>query len=363
MYQYADAPFNIDQIVSYDQYGDRHVLGQPYNFDPEEFVPKKLQDLIANIDADLYHPNPYFDKDGNEIESPPRKSLVYVKYTGKEAWNEMDVYLYHELKRRGYNVGILRSGGSYDGIKMPKNSREREAWLHRMMEAHDWDILITNPRLVKVGLDLIQFPNIHFYQLDYSTYDYMQAARRSWRLKQYLPVKVFTYVYAETIQEKALQHIARKIDAAMAMQGKFSEEGLRAMADSADSFNALAKQLMNDDVLDELETVHDMFARKNQSFEEMQSVEFQDYEGYIMNPDYELMCQVRDGKLAKVDEQEAAGVITREEADTERRRIIEVSEVITMVMNTIEDAASYNKGVSKKKQIVEGQQELDLFAL
>lgn len=364
MYQYADAPFNVQQITTYDSNGERHVLGQPYNFDPNEFVPKKLEELIQNIDADLYNPEPIIDKEGNEIQSPPRKSLVYVKYTGKESWNQMDTYLYHELKRRGYNVGILRSGsGSYDGIKMPKNSRDREAWLHRMMEKHDWDILITNPRLVKVGLDLITFPNIHFFQLDYSTYDFMQASRRSWRLKQTLPVKVYTYVYRETIQEKALQHIARKIDAAMAMQGKFSEEGLRAMADSSDGMNALAKQLMNDDVLEELETVHDMFARKNQSFEEMQSVEFQDYEGYVMNPDYELMCQVRDGKLAKVDELEANGELTREEAVAARRQINEVAEMLTMVMHTIEDTASYNRGVAKKKQIVEGQQELDLFAL
>jgi hypothetical protein len=364
MYQYADAPFNVSQINTFDVYGQEHILGQPYNFDEDEFVPAKLTELVNNIDKDLYNPDPYVDKDGETKESPKRRSLVYVKYTGDQAWNQMDIYLYKKLKRMGYNVGILRSGsGTYDGIKMPKNSRDREAWLHREMEKNDWDILITNPRLVKVGLDLLMFPNIHFFQLDYSTYDYMQASRRSWRLKQHLPVKVYTYVYGETIQEKALQHIARKIDAAMAMQGKFSEEGLRAMADSADGMNALAKQLMKDDVLDDLETVHDMFARKNQSFEEMQSVEFQDYDGYVMNPEYEMMCQVRDGKLAQVDEMESTGQITTEEAVQARREIVEVAEIFEMIMMTVEDTQDYNKGVAKKKQIVEGQQELDLFAL
>lgn len=363
MYQYADAPFNVNEIVAYDQSGRRHVLGMPYNYDPDEFVPTKVEELIRNIDNDLYNPDPIFDKEGKEIPSPPRKSLVYVKYTGKEAWNQMDTYLYDILKRRGYKVGILKNGGSYDGIKMPKNSRQREAWLHNMMEKHDWDVLITNPRLVKVGLDLLTFPNIHFFQLDYSTYDYMQASRRSWRLKQTLPVKVYTYVYRDTIQEKALQHIARKIDAAMAMQGKFSEEGLRAMADSSDGMNALAKQLMNDNVLEELETVHDMFARKNQSFEEMQSVEFQDYDGYIMNPDYEKMIEVRDGILKQVDEQEARGEITKEQARQTRKAVMDVADIFESVIKTVEDTASYNKGVAKKKQVIEGQQELDLFAL
>src|SRR5690606_36946312 len=130
MYQYADAPFNVNQIVAYDQSGIRHMLGTPRNFDPEEFVPAKVEELIRNIDADLYHPGPIIDKAGNEVPSPPRKSLVYVKYTGKEAYNQMDTYLYDLLKRRGYNVGILRNGKSYDGIKMPKNSRAREEWLH-----------------------------------------------------------------------------------------------------------------------------------------------------------------------------------------------------------------------------------------
>lgn len=349
MYQYADAPFNVGEVVGYDQEGNRHVLGQPYNFDESEFDPRKFTEMVNIIDSEIYEHG--------------RKNLVYVKYTGEEAWNQMDIYLYEKLKSMGYKVGILRSGGSYDGIKMPKNSTKREEWLHNMMETHDWDILITNPRLVKVGLDMIAFPNIHFFQLDYSTYDYMQASRRSWRLKQTQNVKVFTYVYKDTIQQKALHHIARKIDAAMAMQGKFSEEGLRAMADSGDGMNALAKQLMKDDAFEEMETVHDIFARKNQTFEEMQSVEFVGYEGYVMNPDIETMQAVRDGLLKQVDEQEAKGEITKQQASKARAEVLEAAELFEAIMNTVEDTASYNKGVAKKKQIITGQQELDLFAI
>ncbi len=366
MYQYADAPFNTGEIVTYTESGERHVLGIPYNFDQDEFIPAKVEELIRNIDNDLYQPDPITDKDGNQIDSPPRKSLVYVKYTGKEAFNQMDIYLYNILKRRGYNVGILRNGGSYDGIRMPKSSRQREEWLNDMMEKHNWDVLITNPRLVKVGLDLLAFPNIHFFQLDYSTYDYMQASRRSWRLKQTLPVKVFTYVYAQTIQEKALQHIARKIDAAMAMQGKFSEEGLRAMADSSDGMNALAKQLMKEDVLEELETVHDMFSRKNQSFEEMQQVEFQDYEGYVMNPiegGMETVRKIAEGLIHYVEEEAKAGRASELDVKRARKAVTDYLDMFDAMVNVVTDVKGLNKGVSKKKQVIVGQQELDLFAL
>jgi hypothetical protein len=352
MYQYADTPFNVPEITTYDKNGYCHSLGMPYNFDQSEFTPKKLEQLISTMDSEIYEHG--------------RKNLVYVKYTGKQAFNQVDTWLYEELKKRGYKVGILRSSGKYDGIKMPKNSRAREEWLHKMMAKHDWDILITNPRLVKVGLDLLSFPNIHFFQMDYSTYDYMQASRRSWRLKQTKPVKVFTYVYKDTIQEKALQHIARKIDAAMAMQGKFSEEGLRAMADSSDGMNALAKQLMKDDVLGEVETVHDMFARKNQSFEEMQSVEFQEYDGYVMNPiegGMDTVRKIAQGYIQHVQEEAKAGRISEEEVRRAKENVDDYLSMFDQVVKAVEDIQNYNKGVSKKKKIIEGQQELDLFAL
>lgn len=352
MYQYADAPFNVREITAYDQNGQRHVLGMPFNFDQQTFSPNKFNQMVQIIDEEIYQHG--------------RKNLIYVKYTGKEAWNQMDTYLYEKLKNMGYKVGILKNGGSYDGIKMPKNSRQREEWLHKMMEKHDWDILITNPRLVKVGLDLLQFPNIHFFQLDYSTYDYMQASRRSWRLKQTKDVKVFTYVYRETIQEKALQHIAKKIDAAMAMQGKFSEEGLRAMADSSDGMNALAKQLMKDEVLEDIETVHDMFARKNSSFEEMQTVEFQDYEGYVMNPiegGMETVRKIADGVVRFVEEEAKAGRATEEQVRRTREKVTDYLTMFEEVIKSVENVKDYNKGVPKKKKVIEGQQELDLFAL
>lgn len=366
MYQYADAPFHCSEIVAYDRNGERHLLGAPQCFDPDAFVPPKVEELIRNIDKELYYPDPIVDRDGNERPSPKRKSLVYVRFTGKDAFTQMDTYLYDLLKRRGYNVGILRSSGSYDGIKMPRNSRERETWLNEMMEKYDWDILITNPRLVKVGLDLLAFPNIHFFQMDYSTFDYLQASRRSWRIKQTLPVKVFTYVYKDTIQEKALQHIAKKIDASLAIQGKFSEEGLRAMADSTDGFNALAKQLMEDDILKDVETVHDIFERKNQTFEEMQSVEFQEYDSYVMNPiegGIETVRKIAEGLIKKVEEAHRAGRATAEEIELTRKVVSDYLNLFDELMETVENVKAYNKGVPKKKQVIEGQTELDLFAL
>src|SRR5699024_7383008 len=144
----------------------------------------------------------------------------------------------------------------------------------------DWDILITNPKLVKVGLDLLQFPTIMYYQMDYSTYDYMQSSRRSWRIKQTEPVKVYTYAYRNTIQESVLEHVATKIDDSMAMQGKFSEEGLRSMADSGSDMQALANKLLQEGSLDSVDTIHERFQRLNQTYDEMQNATYTDDGSY-----------------------------------------------------------------------------------
>lgn len=340
MYQYADAPFNCRLIKTEDERGFEHILSRPEQFDPQEFVPTKLRSLINLVDDEVY--------------KKERKVLVYVKYTGASSFNQMDTYLYDHLKSLGFKVGILRSSGSYDGIRMPKNSKEREAWLKKKMEENDWDVLITNPKLVKVGLDLLDFPTIVYYQMDYSTYDYMQSSRRSWRIKQNKPVKVYTMVYKDTIQEKVLMHIAKKIDAALAMQGKFSEEGLRAMSDSDDGMNALAKQLMGDGALDSMtETIHERMQRLNLSYEEMSKTRYEDYEFYNPNPlGIEEVNRIRKELLEGIKSGIAMGSI---KATTDLLEYMEkLSEVIVQV-----DVSSVNKGIPKKKKVVEGQLALD----
>lgn len=352
MYQYADAPFDFGNVGTYDQAGAYHYLATADDFDKTEFEPAKFRELLSILTE--------------EVEQHGRKNLVYVKYTGEGSYNRMDTLLYDQLKARGFKVGILTNQTTYDGIKMPKSSTDREEWLEAMMEKHDWDVLITNPKLVKVGLDLIMFPNIHFYQLDYSTYDYMQASRRSWRIKQTMNVKVFTYVYAGTIQEKALKHIARKIDASLAMQGKFSEEGLRAMSESSDGMNALAKEIMKKDLLSDVDTIYDIFTRKNQSFEEMQSVEFQEYEGYIMNPiegGIERVREIANSLLNKSEEAFKEGKITKTDLKRARETVSNYMDIVEKFVNMDMDIKDFNKGVKKSLKAVEGQIGLDLFAL
>jgi len=58
-------------------------------------------------------------------------------------------------------------------------------------------------------------------------------------------VKVYYLFYRHTIQEKALQLMDSKMEASLAIEGKFSEEGLLAMTQGEDMSTALAKALVD----------------------------------------------------------------------------------------------------------------------
>ncbi|GAK41917.1 hypothetical protein TCA2_4409 [Paenibacillus sp. TCA20] len=331
LYQYADMPFKHEPITYLDEHDKVKELCQPYNF-PEDYTPSKYYALQSLLEE--------------QIEERGRKVLVYGRFTGGD--NGVDTWLYERLKQDGYNVGILRSSGTYDGMKMPKQE-DRETWLRKNMERYDWDVLVTNSRLVAVGLDLLMFPHIHFYQMDYSAYNYMQASRRSWRIKQTEEVEVSTSVYRNTIQADVLESIAKKIDAAMALQGKFSEEGLRAMADSGDGINALAKKLMSEGRLDNINSIEDRWKRINASYEQLQNSSYEGYDSYEMNPlGIDKVREIQKGLVNKMRIDVASGKITQNDLNSYMDHIEDIFRVV-------EDVREYNKGLRKNERIVEGQ--------
>jgi hypothetical protein len=332
LYQFSDLPFGHGPIM-YDDRGIERELCQPRNL-PDTYTPPKYYALLNYLDE--------------RIEEQGKKVLIYVRFTGNKSRYAADTWLYDRLKADGYNVGLLRSSGTYDGLKFPKQE-EREAWLRKMMERYNWDILITNSRLVSVGLDLLPFSCINFFQMDYSAYNYMQASRRSWRIKQTEDVEVTAMVYRNTIQADVLENIAKKIDAAMALQGKFSEEGLRAMADSGDGINALAKKLMNEGRLDNISSIEDRWKRINASYEQLQNATYEGYDDYEMNPlGIEEVRRISAGLVAKMRDDVAAGKIS---VETLESYLAHIEEMFIEFAN----AKEVNKGLRKKDRILDGQ--------
>jgi len=161
-----------------------------------------------------------------------RKTLVYTTYTGKR---DTTARLKRLLELEGFKVVVLRA---------TVDASRREDWIAEQVD-RGVDVLITNPELVKTGLDLFDFPTIVFMQTGYNVYSLQQAARRSWRIGQKQDIRVFYLGYAASSQMTCLQLMAKKIMVAQSTSGDIPESGLDVLNQDGDSVEvALARQLV-----------------------------------------------------------------------------------------------------------------------
>ncbi len=142
------------------------------------------------------------NKAQNEL-AEGRRMIIYLRQTGTRDIRDRLLQL---LTAAGLNAQNLP-----DSLA-PKR---REAWL----EKHHPDILITNPRRVETGLDLVMYHTAIFYEIEYSLYTVWQACRRIWRPGQTKPVKVYYVVYKDTMEDRAIRLIGKKMAAGQMLYG------------------------------------------------------------------------------------------------------------------------------------------------
>jgi len=160
-----------------------------------------------------------------------RRVLAYTVYTGMR---DTSGRLKSLLEQAGLKVGVLKAS---------VDTSRREDWIMEQVE-RGIDVLVTNPELVKTGLDLLDFPTIVFMQTGYNVYTLQQAARRSWRIGQSLPVDVIFLGYADTAQTACLSLMAKKIAVAQSTSGDMPETGLDVLNQDGDSIEVeLARRL------------------------------------------------------------------------------------------------------------------------
>ncbi|CAI8760405.1 DEAD/DEAH box helicase [Pseudomonas syringae pv. tomato] len=162
-----------------------------------------------------------------------RRVLAYSVYTGtRDTTSRMK----RVLEQSGLKVAVLRAS---------VDTARREDWILDQVD-RGVDVLITNPELVKTGLDLLDFPTIAFMQTGYNVYTVQQAARRSWRIGQKQDVRVIFFGYIGSSQITCLQLMAKKIAVSQSTSGDVPESGLDSLNQDGDSVEmALARQLIN----------------------------------------------------------------------------------------------------------------------
>jgi len=210
-------------------------LGTLYGteFDPE--LKRNLRFVIAetrDLPEDQLH-----SKERTLIEevrkelAEGRRCQVFAVYTQK---HDVTARLQRILNNEGMRTAVLRA--SVDTSK-------REAWYARQIK-ENVQVVISHPKLVETGLDLLDFPTIIFYESGYSLHTLRQASRRSWRIGQRRPVRVKFFCYQETMQTACLRLMGKKLLIALTMEGKFAGEGLQNIDEDDDMLSAMARELV-----------------------------------------------------------------------------------------------------------------------
>jgi hypothetical protein len=162
-----------------------------------------------------------------------RRCHVYAVYTQKR---DVTRRLENILVREGIRVAVLTAS-------VP--TEKREAWIENKLQ-EGVQVTISHPKIIETGLDLLSHPTLIFYESGYSLHTLRQASRRSWRIGQRQPVRVYYMHYEDTMQTACLRLMGKKLLVSLAMEGKFIGEGLQALGEGEDMLTAMARELVTE---------------------------------------------------------------------------------------------------------------------
>ncbi len=177
-----------------------------------------------------------------------RRCIIFTHFTGEYGTNA-------RLKK------VLEMNGIHSEIMDNKvSTAKRFSWLEQQAQKGT-EVLIMNQRLVEVGLDLLEFPSLLFWQMNDDISVVRQASRRSWRISQHRECRVYFFVAKQTKQMAQFQRLMSRRVSAMIVEGriersddlaKYADDGnnlTRKLADSIAAWEKAAAKDVSDDIV------------------------------------------------------------------------------------------------------------------
>ena len=146
-----------------------------------------------------------------------RRMVIYTKYSKQYKMNER---LQKVLKDHGIDSVILSSSVSPD---------QRIEWVEQEAEKGT-KIIICNLELLSVGVDLLPYPTIIKFQMDFRVNEERQNSRRHWRLNQHRECRTYYLVYDETYQMAQFKRVMAGRGQAMFVEGRIDRSELAEFA-------------------------------------------------------------------------------------------------------------------------------------
>src|SRR5699024_4163840 len=188
---YADQP-NIKQDIQF-KGKDGVELGRIRSVQfPEDFLTAKEEKLIEIVAQNI---------------AEGRGCIIYNHFTGQYKQNER---LQKVLKDHGIDAEILNTNVS---------STKRFEWLEKQKEIGT-KVLIMNMSLVQVGLDLLEWSSIIYYQLNDDINVLRQAGGRKWRIGQNRNCRIYYLINEETQQMRQFERLMGRRIEALLVEGR-----------------------------------------------------------------------------------------------------------------------------------------------
>ena len=230
---YSDKPYQMHEIKS--PIKRNEIVCEPENY------PQYKEMRLLNKEIELC------DIVEKELQEN-RNCYIYVEKTGRET----DFFLLERIKSI-----LTKNVAGAKVLTLEANTvaaTKRESWFKKQVEDKDYNIIISNPRLVETGIDFVwesngvvyNFPTLIFYQSGFKLDTLWQASRRAYRLIQKQECRTYYMCSDGTMQLDVLQLMAEKQVSVSAIQGgEFSARGLASMAKGVDPKIELARRLKN----------------------------------------------------------------------------------------------------------------------
>ena len=214
---WTSTPYRATEIV--------HSLKHPMT---EEVMPYVVEKIPSYGEDRVYaKEQALIDLLSDELEAG-RPCVVYLRQTGTR-----------DIQPRIESLIRQHVTGAIPYVLKNTVAAERREKVVEAERKKGVNVLITNPELVKTGLDLIAYPTLIFFELTFNLSTMMQASARAYRLNQTHAVCKTIYLYSEgTMEQTAVQLMSRKQRAAKLLTGEVGLTGLEALTEGEGSFEA-----------------------------------------------------------------------------------------------------------------------------
>lgn len=209
----------------------------PYNPYPQTKpmrYEKKDWNTGTVLETDMYYPIdvaervlPHHEWLADYITSERKKGrrvLIFATHTGADDLMPKTMQLVNEVAMRKYGTQIksiaLYSNGDSTGKGVDSGSRD--VWFAEKAK-EGYDVVMTNPACVDVGISLLDFPSIVFLEPHYSSFIVSQAMMRAWGPMQDKPCEVVFMAYRGTVSHIALSLLAKKLAAMATLKGSIAK--------------------------------------------------------------------------------------------------------------------------------------------